>query len=77
MNNVPHSAWTYTYITDYAQNLDLTYFGGEQPWETFYYSPLNIFQFGVVGPTDNDKRHAFVYDKGYGKKGGTALLHLY
>jgi hypothetical protein len=40
----------------------------------FYYSPLNIFQFGVVDPTDNDKLYAFVYDEGDGKKGGTSCF---
>jgi hypothetical protein len=70
MNDVPHSSRTYTFIADYSQNLDLPHFGGEQPGETFYYSPLNIFQFGVVDPSDNDRLHAFVYDEGDGKKGG-------
>jgi hypothetical protein len=56
--------------------MDLPHFGGEQPGETFYYSPLNIFVFGVVGPTDNDRLHAFVYDEGEGKKGGNNVLLL-
>ena len=76
MNDVPHSSRTYTFIADYSQNLDLPHFGGEQPGETFYYSPLNIFQFGVVDPTDNDKLHAFVYDEGDGKKGGNNVASL-
>jgi hypothetical protein len=76
LNNVPHSSRTYTFIADYSQNLDLPHFGGEQPGETFYYSPLNIFQFGVVDPTDNDKLHAFVYDEGDGKKGGNNVASL-
>ena len=76
MNSVPHSSRTYTFIADYSQNLDLPHFGGEQPGETFYYSPLNIFQFGVVDPTDNDKLYAFVYDEGDGKKGGNNVASL-
>jgi hypothetical protein len=75
-NNVPHRFRVYTYIADFSQNLDLPHFGGEQPGETFYYSPLNIFQFGVVDPTDNDKLHAFVYDEGDGKKGGNNVASL-
>jgi hypothetical protein len=37
---------------------------------------LNIFQFGVVDSTDNDKLHAFVYDKGDRKKGGNNVASL-
>jgi hypothetical protein len=74
MNHAPHSSRTYTFIADYSQNLDLPHFGGEQPGETFYYSPLNIFQFGVVDPTDNDRLHAFVYDEGTGRRVGTMWL---
>jgi hypothetical protein len=76
MNNVPHSSRACTFIGDYSQNLDLPHFGGEQPGETFYCSPLNIFQLRVVDPTDNDKLHAFVHDEGDGKKGGNDVASL-
>jgi hypothetical protein len=76
MNNVPHSFQTYTFIADYSPILDLLHFGGEQPGESFYYSPLNIFQFGVVYPTDNDKIYAFFDDGGDGKRGGGNVASL-
>jgi hypothetical protein len=76
MNNVSHFSRTYTFIANYSQNLDLPHFGGEQPEDTFYYSPLNIFQFGVVDPTDNNKLHAFVCYEGDGKKGGNNVASL-
>jgi hypothetical protein len=76
MNDVPHSSRAYTFIANYSQKLDLPLFFGEQPGETFYYSPLNIFQFRVVDPTDNDKLHAFVYDVGDGKKEGNNVASL-
>jgi hypothetical protein len=75
MNNVPHSSQVYTFIANYSQNLDLPHFGGEHPGEKIYYTPLNIFQFGVVDPTDNDKLHAFLYEGEMGRRGGTMLLH--
>ena len=35
-------------VGDYSQNLDLPHFGGEQPGDTYYYSPLNVAIFGLV-----------------------------
>ena len=36
------------YTADYSQNMGLPNFAGEQPGETYYYSPLQAFVFGVV-----------------------------
>ena len=62
MSDVPHAS-----IASCSQNLDLLHFGGEQPGETLHCSPLNVFQFRVVDPADNDELHAFVCNR---KKGG-------
>ena len=39
---------TYTYVADFAQNMYLPNFAAEQPGATYYYSPLNVYPFGVV-----------------------------
>ena len=44
LNEPSERVWTF--IGDYAQNLQLPNFGCEQPGETYYYSPLNILCFG-------------------------------
>ena len=33
---------------DYAQNLDMPHFSLEQPGDTYYFSPLGIYVFGIV-----------------------------
>ena len=36
------------FVGDYCQNMGLPHFGNEQPGETYYYSPLGIYIFGIV-----------------------------
>ena len=38
----------FTNVCDYAQNIDVHHFGGEQTSDTYYYSPLSVYCFGVV-----------------------------
>jgi hypothetical protein len=38
----------FTFVADYAQNMYLPSFQGAQPGETYYYSPVNAYCFGVV-----------------------------
>ena len=33
---------------DYSQNFELPWFGNEQPGQTYYYSPLGIYIFGMA-----------------------------
>ena len=47
INSEPENR-TYTYVTDFAQNMYLPNFAAEQPGATYYYSPLNVYPFGVV-----------------------------
>ena len=67
--------WCFT--ADYAQNMYVPNFGGEQPGETYYYSPVNAYCFGVV---DNAWKQtamsAFVYLEDQGKKGGNNVCSL-
>ena len=62
-------------IMDYSQNLYLPNFGAEQPGETYFYSPLNVYQFGIVDCSEKeDKLHAYVYREFEGKKGGNNVV---
>ena len=67
-------------VGDYAQNLGVPHFGGEQPGDTCYYSPLSVYCFGVVDVCgEQDKLHAYGYTEDQGGKGGnnvTSLLML-
>ena len=36
------------FVCDYAQNLDLPHFGGEQTGDDYYFSPLNINVFWLL-----------------------------
>ena len=59
LNNIPWSQKTLCWCGDYSQNLDLPHFGSEQPGETYYYSPLNIFIFGLCDHA-TDKLSAYI-----------------
>ena len=69
----------FTNVCDYAQNIDVHHFGGEQTSDTYYYSPLSVYCFGVVDYAQTPEQlTAFLYKEGDGKKGGnnvTSLLH--
>jgi len=40
-----------TTTIDYSQNLDLPHLGDEQPGDCYYYSPINLYCFGIVDIT--------------------------
>ena len=63
------------FVCDYMQNLDLPHYGGEQPGDTYYYSPLAIFGFGVVDYSI-EQLYAYIYTEGEGKKGGNNVVSL-
>ena len=60
---------------DYSQNLSLPNFGGEQPGDTYYFSPLSISCFGLVNHS-TEILTAYVYPEGVGKKGGNNVASL-
>ena len=74
-NNVPWLEKNICLCCDYSQNLDLPHFGGEQPGDTYYYSPRGIFIFGLVD-LSNEILSAYVYPEGEGKKGGNNVSSL-
>ena len=80
-----HSKRIYTLVVDYGQNMDMPAFNSNQPGETYYYSPLSVYNLGVVNTAhviDNDHLnpeehlHAHVYHKGQGLKGGNSVASL-
>jgi hypothetical protein len=54
VNNVSHSNRHYCLIADYSQKLNLPHFGNTQPRETYFYTPLTLYLFGVVDTSNND-----------------------
>lgn len=61
----PRGQRTYTFVADFAQNMYIPNFAAEQPGATYYYSPLNIYPFGVVDTSaDPSLLTAFVFNEG-------------
>lgn len=73
----PKDQRCYTFVADYAQNMYLPSFASEQPGETYYYSPLNCYCFGVVDCSTNPTHlAAYCYYEGEGKKGGNNVTSM-
>ena len=73
----------YTFVVDYGQNMELPVYNKEQPGVTYYYSPLSVYNLGVVNhaheyPNGEVKEHmyAHVYHEGVGKKGANNVSSL-
>lgn len=57
--------------------MGLPHFGGEQPGDTYYFSPLSLYCFGIVDVTSTpDILHAFGYTEDQGGKGGNNVASL-
>ena len=71
-------AWhSFCLVADYSQNLGLPHFGGEQPGDTYYYSPLAVYIFGIVDASCSpDKLYAYGYTEDIGAKGGNNVASL-
>ena len=86
--NIQHSQRTYTFVVDYGQNMELPLYNSEQPGCSYYYSPLSIYNLGVVNHAhEYDKNinrtkdfkahlHAHVYHEGIAKKGSNNVVSL-
>ena len=67
----------YCFVADYSQSLYLPNFAGEQPGETYYYSPLNYNAFGIVDCSKKPTELAcYVDHEGEGKKGGNNVASM-
>ena len=67
----------FTFVADYSQNMYLPSFREAQPGETYYYSPVNGYCFGVVGASCRPSQlYAHVYLEDTGKKGGDNVASM-
>ena len=80
---VEHTKRWYTLTCDFGQNMQCPCYNSNQPGCIYYYTPLNIYNFGVVDHSyDYGNRmignhmHCHVYHEGIGKKGGTNVASL-
>ncbi len=71
-----HLRRVYTFIVDYGQNMELPVYNKEKPGCTYYFSPLSVFNLGVVIHPNvynrgrvSEHLHYHVCQKGVGKKG--------
>jgi hypothetical protein len=61
-SEVPHAEREYFIVCDYAQNLPLPHYGGENPGEIYYFSALTVNLFGIVDLSLSPNRlHCYAY----------------
>ena len=63
------------FVGDYAQNLYIPNFASEKPGDTYYFSPLACYCFGMVD-CSTMRLAAMMYTEEYGKKGGNNVALL-
>ena len=80
---LPHHLRSYTFVVDYGQNMELPVFNDNQPGCTYYYSPLGVYNLGVVNHAHDygsgeikEHMYAHVYHEGDGKKGANNVASL-
>ena len=80
---VDHGLRTYTFIVNYGQNMELTIYNSTQPGCTYYFSPLSMYNLGMVNHAHkydagnvSEHMYAHVYYEGIGKKGANNVALL-
>ena len=71
-------------IGDYAQYMNLPWFGRNQPGDSYYFMPLNINIFGFVNVAHRltnqdlvkDHLYANIYKEGTAKRGGNEVTSM-
>jgi hypothetical protein len=78
-----HSVRRYTFVVDYGQNMELPVYNKEQPGCMYYFSPMSIYNLGVVDHAHvyNDGQvsehlHCHGYTEDVGKKGANNVASL-
>jgi hypothetical protein len=74
VNNRP-SERVLCYVGDYAQNLCVPNFASEQPGDTYYFSPMSCYCFGMVD-CSTTRLAAMLYTEDVAKKGGNNVASL-
>ena len=75
--DLPRDQRKYCFVADYAQNCCIPSFSGDQPGETYYYSPLSAYVFGVADCSRKPTHMtAHVYLENESGKGGNNVASL-
>ena len=62
---------------NFAQNLGLLYFSDEQPGDTYYYSSLSLYIFGIINNALlKNHLHSYLCHEGEGKKSGVNVVSV-
>ena len=76
-NKVPVQQMHIVVILDFCQNVQLPSHKKNQPGETYFFVPLNIFVLGIVDcNSKKDHLHAYMYTEAEGGKGGNLVASL-
>ena len=78
-----HAERWYTFVVNYGQNMELPVYNNEQPGIMYYYSPMSIYNLGIVDHAHryndgwvSEHLHCHVYHEGVGKKGANNVVLL-
>ena len=64
-------------VRDYLQNMGVPHFGSEQPEDTYYYSPLGVYIFGLcLKHISKENLYVYYYYEGDAKKGGNNVASM-
>jgi hypothetical protein len=75
--NVEDEEKVVTIVVDYCQNMEMPFFGKDQPGETYYYTPKTINLLGIVDCSqEKEILHAYAYSEEEGGKGGNNVASL-
>jgi hypothetical protein len=75
--NVEVGEMVVTIVVDYFQNMEMPFFGKDQPGETYYYTPKTINLFGIVNCNEEKEiLHAYAHSEEEGGKGGNNVASL-
>ncbi len=73
--DLPNNERCVCYVGDYAQNGYIPSLCGEQPGDTYYFSPMNAYTFGLVdASTEPKKLWAYMFLEGESKKGANSVV---
>ena len=64
-------------VCDYSQNIDVPHFGSKYPGDTYYYSLLGVYIFGLCSKhISKENLYVYYYYKGDAKKGGNNVASM-
>jgi hypothetical protein len=76
-SNQPWDRCRDVFVADFCQNLALPQLGRQLVGETYYYSPLGVYCFGVVDVRmEKEVMNAYMFHEGEAKKGGNTVASL-